>query len=174
MARLLGMPANLMHHHVQRLTELGLLYQTERKNGKVYYQLTASSYRYPLDLVPSEESQRDVLGELARDFMKAYSRSEHFAGDLSHETAVFNFSKEHVFPECTMEPTQEARPAHLQIRRVRLSASQYREAVEKIYQILFDLQENTQDDARTCTLGFVAFEKDQDRNGHLLDSYVMM
>lgn len=171
-ARALDMPANLMHHHVQRLTELGLLQQVDRKNGKVYYQLAASTFLYPLDLWLPEEMQTEHLENLSMRFRKAYARSERWASGLGQEDGTYSFSREHVMPPSTLGPTPEARPAHMQVRTVRLSAARYRQVVEQLYKSILDLPEDTQDDAKSCTLALLAFEDEQQNSHHMMDTYM--
>jgi DNA-binding transcriptional ArsR family regulator len=39
-----GLAANVVHHHAKRLLGLGLLFEANRKAGRVFYQLTARRF----------------------------------------------------------------------------------------------------------------------------------
>lgn len=164
------MPANLVHHHAKRAFELGLLLETKRESGKVYYQLAARTFKHPRDLLDVEAIEHDDLRQLNDAFVKAYLRSDHIAGHLDPDYAVYGFGNPATapfegFPQYTSHTSSEARPAHLQTRTVRLSAWSYRQLVQRISDALLEARMESGGDVGTCSFAFLAFDGEL-REGH--------
>lgn len=178
-ARTLGMPANLVHHHTKRHEALGLLVQVGRENGKVLYQLTARTFKHPRRLLTAGEPNHPVRARLARlleRFLHAYERSDRLARDEDPDWTVYGFAPEPRRRNVELdheEGAREARPAHFQVRALRLSPRRYAELVNKVWRLL---EEAASDEAEGgCTLAFLAMDGEPDlgeAGTHNLSSFV--
>ncbi|WP_425146740.1 ArsR/SmtB family transcription factor [Deinococcus sp.] len=129
----LGMAANLAHHHARRLEGLGLLRSERRAGGRVYYQLSAASFRVPMDVLPPgdpDENAVHTLDGLRSEFLKANARSWSYAGPTHSGTgqgALYGFGNapEQAHP-LVNEGSEEPCPAHLDSLTLRLTKERYR------------------------------------------------
>ena len=166
-AKKLGMPANLVHHHTKRYLELGLLKESKRKSGKIFYQLIATSFAYSRNLIPLQSADHPInvdLSRLTERFFKAYERSEYLAGndDPDFYNVGFETAQEH--PETPQfEPEQkqvlEAHPAHFQMRTLRLKKEDYLLLVQQIADLLETAaRSKNSSEQDLCSFAFLAFE----------------
>ncbi len=162
-AQKLGKPANLVHHHVQRHLELGLLQEVGRKNGKVLYQLTAEHFKVHRGVLPPGNPDNKVARELAtieNHFLAAYERSNRLNSDSDPDYDHYVFSRE-VDVECETKAyteSPEPRPAHYQARTITLTPSGYRTLVQKITRLLTDCESEQQQSSRPCTFVFLGMD----------------
>jgi DNA-binding transcriptional ArsR family regulator len=161
-ARSLGIPANLAHHHARRHAELGLLEEVRREGGKVYYQLVARTFKHDRTLLPAGDPDEHtaVMTGLLRDrFLRAYERSDRFSPDGVPSWHTYGFDRE-ARPEEPepRRPTEgsESHPAHLQLRTVSLSPKSYRELVRKVARLIIEAEAEDEEQAQPCTLAFLA------------------
>ena len=151
--------ANLVHHHVKRCLELGLLFEAKREAGKVFYQTAARNFKVPRRLLENEDKIGMTIRKLSGAFMQAYEKSDRLTGNAESDFDVYGFDK-HEPPETQTEPVignGEVRPAHFQAITVRLSASIYQELVRKIAIMLNETKPEPKDGI-ACTIGLMAFE----------------
>lgn len=177
-AKKLGMPANLAHHHAKRHAELGLLLETGRDAGKVYYQLAARTFKHARSLIPAGAPNERVTATLARleeQFLEAYQRSDRTAGHDDPDWTVYGFSGEkRARPEEEPAgPPIEARPAHFQVRTFRLSPESYQRLVQQMARILEQAEADSDDSP--CTLAFLALDgamQAGQQDSHMISSFV--
>ena len=177
-AKKLGMPANLAHHHAKRHAELGLLLDAGRDAGKVYYQLAARTFKHARSLIPAGAPNERVTATLARleeQFLAAYQRSDQVAGHQDPDWTVYGFStKRRPRPEKVPgRPPIEARPAHFQVRTFRLSSKHYQQLVQQIARLLEQAEADPDD--TPCTLAFLALDgalQAGQQDSHMISSFV--
>ena len=162
-AKLAGIAANLMHHHAKRYLELGLLFEAKREAGKVFYQLTARSFKLPQNLLPANDEIAQTLSELSGAFAKAYERSDRIntyddTDDVNYEYASFGTPQDYTPGVNHQDAATEARPTHFQARSFRLSTSSYCKLLREISDLIGNAIMDRSDDAAQCTLAFLAFE----------------
>ena len=159
-AKLAGIAANLMHHHAKRYLELGLLFEAKREAGKVFYQLTARSFKLPQNLLPADEEIAQTLSELSGAFSKAYERSDrkNIYDDADFEYVSFGAPQDYIPGVNHQDAESEARPTHFQARSFRLSPSSYGKLLREISDLIGNAIMDRSDDAAQCTLAFLAFE----------------
>lgn len=162
-ARKLGMAPNLAHHHAKRHASLGLLVEVRREGGRVYYQLAARRFKHRRSLVPVGHPDERVTATLSRlevQFLEAYERADRIAGVQDPDWTVYGFVPGPV-PEAVPEGdliAPEARPAHLQVRTVRLTPEGYVRLVRGVWRLLEEVEADTQDVGAACTFAFLAME----------------
>lgn len=157
--RKLNMPANLVHHHARRLSELGLLVEVGRQGGRVLYQLAARTIKYDRSLLESGESEGHTLHRVSRAFLSAFERSDRLAQRKDPDYAVYTFRTEGphpVPPQAVYAP--EAHPAHLQVRTLHLTPDRYQELVGEFYARLGSLASDDAQCASPCSFVFLAFD----------------
>lgn len=125
-ARKLGMPANLAHHHAQRHAALGLLREVKREQGRVYYQLAARTFKHARSLLPAgdpDEYTAATLAQLHERFLAAYERSDRPADSHDPDWSIHRFGEGPLAEEPvagTAALPNEAHPAHFQVRTLPL------------------------------------------------------
>ncbi len=158
----LGMAAKLAHHHVRRLEALGLLEEQRRGGGKVYYQLTAKSFRVPMEVLPPgdpDENAVRTLREVSAGFLNANARSWSYAS-AGEQGAVYGFE---VTPDLTAAParsegSEEPHPAHLDTLTLRLTPERYRRLVLALSGLLSEAaREGKSSSGEVCTLAVLGF-----------------
>lgn len=176
-AKVVGISANLMHHHAKRYLELGLLFEAKREAGKVFYQLAAKNFKIPWELIPSDDLVSKPLQDLSGAFTKAFERSSR----LTSESPTFHMigfaepENEDVQTKSTIDNMLEARPAHYQMRSVQLNASSYRALVQQISDLITDIEMENSSDTAQCTISLLAFEGsvfDVPTDSHVVQSYL--
>ena len=161
-AKQLNMPANLVHHHVKRGVELGLLTETKREGKRIYYQLTAKEFTHSRNLLEYQEVMQLALNSLSSAFLPAYEASE-------AQCTVANDPDLHTigFVEPSSLPPKPKRlepeviqdyPAHFQARTVRLSPLQYKRLLREMHKIINDITLESGSDANPCTLTLIGYQ----------------
>ncbi len=171
-ARDAKLPANLVHHYANRALELGLLFEERREGGKVFYQLAAHTFKHARDLLDVGQVEVADLELLSEAFVKAYLRSDHIAGHLDPEYAIYGFGDArgpskpaNVKPEFTGYESPEARPAHFHTRTLRLSPAKYKAIAEQVSKILLEAEMDSKLESDVCSFAFLAFDGPM-REGH--------
>jgi DNA-binding transcriptional ArsR family regulator len=152
--------ANLMHHHAKRFLELGLVFEAKREDGKVFYQLAAKNFKIPWEQIPPDDLIGGTLRDLSSAFSSAYERSDRLSSE-SPEFHMIGFAE----PSEVDQPRSksnaenlEARPAHYQMRSIRMTSSRYRALVKQISDLLTDAEMESSSDATQCTIALLGFE----------------
>ena len=181
-AKKLGMAANLAHHHAQKHANLGLLLESERSGGKVYYQLAARAFKHRRGLLSTDNLEATFglnLFLLKERFLAAFERSDRLETTDDPDWSIYKFASEGEVVEpskLSREQMLEAHPAHFQARTVRLSQVQYLEVVRRIRSILEGTEATKNStDKDTCTLAFLAFDGDlheHAKEAHVVSSFV--
>jgi DNA-binding transcriptional ArsR family regulator len=165
-AKKIGQPANLVHHHAKRGLELGLLLEDRREGGRVYYQLAARAFKYDRFLLTPDESEGSQMRDLMDAFLNAYTRSDHIAGNQDPDYATHGFAhpsdpleKKRPRNYDPGEPeTPEVHPAHYSARTFKLGAARYRALVQEIAHLIIEAEKDDASDAGYCTFAFLAFD----------------
>ena len=169
----LGMAANLAHHHANKLADLGLLFEAERKGGKVLYQLVAREFRVPSDLLPpGDEAGNGTanMRELSADFLQAYERSWRTMNEGEEDTYGFGNPKQPAALTghwADQDVSDEPYPTHSDIVTLRLTPERYRRLAHALSALLDEAMNEANDDVKakknatgqTCTLAVLAFHK---------------
>jgi DNA-binding transcriptional ArsR family regulator len=167
----LGMAANMAHHHVKRLEGLGLLSEQRREGGKVYFQLTARSFRVPMEVLPPgdpDENGVHTINELTRAFLEANARSWSYATS-GEQGALYSFE---VVPDLSRQPvrsggTEEPHPAHLDYLTLKLTPERYRELALALSSLLSEAASEGKSSAgEFCTLAVLGL-RDTGRDGQI-------
>lgn len=146
-ARRIGQRANLVHHHVKRSLELGLLMEQRRQGRRVYYQL---------------EDEGAFVRDLTSAFMDAFVRPDRLHGNQDLEYTARGFER---VPDVlsdsdarvALSERSEARPAHPVSRTLKLQPETYLKLVRDTSRLVLEAEsESTLDGA--CTLSFLAFD----------------
>lgn len=184
-AKKLGLSANLAHHHAQRHVALGLLRLVKREHGRVYYQLTARTFKHARSLLPAgdpDEYTAATLTGLREHFLRAYERSDSLTDADDPNWSVHSFGRR---TEATptkspvgapLEPALELHPAHFQVRILPLTAESYRRLVRDISRLLSEATFETLGTSGPCTLAFLAMDGDLQagtRDSDHLSSFVI-
>ena len=164
-ARSLGMPANLAHHHARQALRAGVLFEARRDQGKVLYQLAARQFRTPGELDAALGSGQRVfhrmVTRLTTAFLQAYDRSE--AAVQRREgrwsiTAFITLESERP-PVPTDSHSDEARPAFFVQRTVSLTPDAYRRLLSRIDTLIQEEQAHQgESGAAVCTVAALGFE----------------
>jgi DNA-binding transcriptional ArsR family regulator len=180
-ARRLGIPANLAHHHARRHASLGLLNQVKRERGRVYYQLAARTFKHCRSLLPAgdpNEHTTVMLGSLRERFLAAYERSDRIEGGQNPNWHIYGFDRQALpqepRPERDALPS-EPRPAHFLARTLSLSPRRYRALVREITELISEAESADGQAEATCTLAFIAMDgtlQEGSRDSHYLSTFV--
>ncbi len=161
-AKKIGQPANLVHHHAKRGLELGLLIEDRREGGRVYYQLAARAFKYDRFLLSPDESEGAQMRELTDAFLQAYARSDQIAGNEDPDYSIHGFKdRKHLpkfQPENNQLETPEVHPAHYSVRTFKLGAARYRTLVREIARLITEAEAETGADSSACTFAVLAFD----------------
>lgn len=180
-ARSLGMPANLAHHHAKRHAELGLLVEVRRERGRVYYQLAARTFRHRHSLLPAGDPDEHTAAALksVRDrFLSEYEAFERTANGQDTDWHVYAFDRDNLPEPESGSGAADAvllRPPHFQTRTVSLSAERYRELVQQIAGLVAAAERESRAGAKPCTLVFLAMEgvlQDGSADNQFLSSFM--
>ena len=161
-AKELKMPANLVHYHVKRGMELGLLTETRREGKRIYYQLTAKEFTHSRNLLEYPEGMTAALSLLSSAFLPAYEMSEAQcveANDPDYATIGFvEPSSLPPKPKRLEENAVQMYPAHFQARTVYLTSAQYKRLLREMNQIINDIDPEFTGDVKACTLTLIGFQ----------------
>jgi DNA-binding transcriptional ArsR family regulator len=158
-AKEMEMPANLVHHHVKRGAELGLLNETRRENGRVYYQLTAQEFTFSRLLLGPDEKITKLLSELSDSFLEAYRKSEAESSDANDpDYHVIGFVDSELSRKAPSQFSESSHPAHLQSRTIKLSAVGYQRFIQRVRDMIDELERESQPSAEVCTVALLGFK----------------
>jgi hypothetical protein len=156
-----GLAANLVHHHAKKALELGLLLESKRENGKVFYQLSAKQFTYARDLLPFEQKEPEDMRLISNAFLEAYQKSDVL---LRGEDAYVH-TRGFVTAEDPQPPTKSERkeilekhPAHFLARTFHLGQARYQQLVNDISKLIEEAQNENTKDASSCSLVFIGFD----------------
>lgn len=158
----LGMAANLVHHHVRKLAELGLLFESGREGGRVFYQLAAREFRVPSDLLPPGDSEGNGtadIRDLSAAFLHAYERS--WSRMHADEECVYGFGdRQRPAAPATLSsaPAAEPYPTHLDALTLRLTPERYDRLVRRLMAVFDEVfAGGVREEGQPCTLAVLAF-----------------
>ncbi|WP_216327662.1 hypothetical protein [Deinococcus aestuarii] len=156
----LGQPANLVHHHTRRLMELGLLREVRRESGKVFLQLAAREFRFPMKLLPPLEGEGRAgdVQAFADTFLRAYEQSWSRVREDEEETVGFVDPQRPASPlPHPSGPAEEDYPPHLEALTLRLTPERYRRLVRAMSALLEELaMEEIKEGGEVCTITLLA------------------
>lgn len=159
-ATALGQPANLVHHHARKLTELGLLFEQRREGGKVFLQLTAREFRFPSNLLPpvDGEGRAGDVQTLADTFKTAYESSWSRMHEGEEDSVGFgDRERPAALPLAPDAPAEESHPPHLDALTLRLSKERYRRLVRTLSALLDEAAgEGLREGGEVCTVTLLA------------------
>jgi len=159
-ARALGMPANLAHHHARKYCRLGLLFEVGRLKGRVHYQLTARTFKVPEDLVtPGAYAQ--MVHRSAEAYLAAYERSAALSDrpDPFWTICSFGDTDTPTPSDPTRRATSEARPAYLLRRTLALSPERYRQLQAQLDALIqAEPDDRATSGTVSCTFTLLVFE----------------
>jgi hypothetical protein len=156
-----GLAANLVHHHAKKALELGLLLESKRENGKVFYQLAAKQFTYARDLMPFEQKEPEDMRLITSAFLEAYQKSDALlrGEDAYVLTHGFVTAADPQPPiKSKRKEILEKHPAHFQTRTFFLGQARYQQLVNDISRLIEDAQNETSKDASSCSLVFIGFD----------------
>ena len=175
------MPANLVHHHVKRGLELGLMIETRREAGRVYYQLAARQFTYSRTLLGLEEKVTTLLETVSTSFLEAYRASEaetSNAHDPDYEVVSFELNKTPITapPVAQHTATQlEGYPAHFESRTLYLTPKSYQTVVRELSRIIAALEPELGAGSDLCTVTLLGYKGERQlghNNSHSITSFV--
>jgi DNA-binding MarR family transcriptional regulator len=168
-AKELKMPANLVHHHVKRGVELGLLEETRREGKRIYYQLVAKEFTHSKNLLEYQEQMTSALTLLSSAFLPAYEASEAQCAEANdpdyHTIGFVEPATLPPKPKRLEENVVQTYPAHFQSRTVRLTSVQYKRFLSEMNRIINDINPQLSGDVKPCTLTLIGFQGEL-RAGH--------
>jgi hypothetical protein len=158
-AKEMEMPANLVHHHVKRGAELGLLFETRRENGRVYYQLAAQEFTFSRTLLGPDEKITKLLSGLSDSFLEAYRTSEAETSDADDpDYHCIGFVDSELSRKEPSPITESSHPAHFQSRTIKLSAAGYQRFIRRVKAMIDELERESQSSAGVCTIALLGFK----------------
>ena len=161
-AKICKMPANLVHHHVKRALEAGVLVEIKRESRKVFYQLCARVFKVSRDLLDNENAELEDMKLLSTAFSAAYAHSDRIAGHLDPEYAIFGFGDAASDPK-DLQPTftdyesTESHPAHLHVRTLKLTTSSYKALAGQISKLLLEAERDSKSAGDPCSFAVLAW-----------------
>jgi hypothetical protein len=175
-AKQAGVAANLAHHHAKKALELGLLLETKRENGKVYYQLAAKEFTYAKDLLPFEQKEPEDIRLITNAFLEAYQKSEAFHNGVETYHLTHGFVTEET-PQPSIKSKHneslEKHPAHFQSRTFNLGAKRYQQLINDISKLVKEAEAEKTIEASSCSLVFIGFDGQWRENQNQSDFYVI-
>ncbi len=160
-AKCSGLAANLVHHHAKRALELGLLLESKRENGKVFYQLAARQFTYARDLLGFEQKEPEDMRLIINAFLEAYQKSDALLRGEDAYVHTHGFvTPEH--PEPPAKPQRkemlEKHPAYFLARTFYLGQARYQQLVNDISRLIEDAENETSKEASSCSFVFLGFD----------------
>lgn len=157
------MASNLAHHHAKKLVERGLLFEQRREAGKVFYQLTARTFKIPWSVLPPTDEFGGTytsLKDLDRNFRQAYERSWRLAGNNEELTVGFaDHLENRPQPSQLSSPAIEGIPAHFDSLTLRLAPERYQRLIREITQLLTEAGcEGPKDQGQVCTVALFGYQ----------------
>ena len=156
------MPANLVHHHVKRALEAGVLMEVKRESRKVFYQLSARTFKVPRDLLDNGNAELEDMKLLSTKFAAAYLRSDQIAEHLDPENHIFGFGNaasdlRELQPTFTGYESTESHPAHLHVRTLKLTPSSYKKLAGQISTLLLEAERDSKSVSDLCSFALLAW-----------------
>ena len=181
-AKTCKMPANLVHHHVKRALEAGVLFEVKRESRKVFYQLTARVFKVSRDSLESGDTELEDMKLLSTKFAAAYSRSDQIAGHLDPEYAIFGFGNaasdpRNLQPTFTDYESSESHPAHLHIRTVCLTPASYKALAGQISKLLLEAERDSKSAGDLCSFALLAWNgtmRESQSESQTINSYLTL
>ena len=181
-AKACKMPANLVHHHVKRALEAGILFEVKRESRKVFYQLTARSFKVSRELMRSEDTELEDTKLISAAFVKAYWRSDQIAGHLDPEYVTFGFGDassdpRDLQPTFTGHESTESHPAHLHVRTLRLTPSSYKMLAGRISKLLLEAERDSKNESDACSFALLAWNgalRENQLDSQTVNSYLTL
>ncbi len=178
-AKVTGLAANLVHHHVKKAFELGILLEHKREHGKVFYQLAAKEFSHSRDLLPIEHKEAEDLQLITAAFLEAYERSEVLLHSNDPDYVRIGFGDRHPnsapIPKSKLKHSLEQHPAHLHLHTPRLSQKRYAKLMRDMSDLIDAATSESSSEAGFCTvvvLGFAGSCFGSDASKTLLSSFV--
>jgi DNA-binding transcriptional ArsR family regulator len=180
-AKVCGMPANLVHHHVKRGLELGLMIETRREAGRVYYQLAAREFTYSRTLLGLEEKVTTLLSTLSTSFLEAYRASEAQTSNADNpDYEIVGFTSSDFTPAAASadpkpQERTEGHPSHFESRTLRLTPKSYWTLMRELSKIVAMLEAENDLNSEPITvtvLGFKGELRPGHDNSHTITSFV--
>jgi hypothetical protein len=175
-AKQAGVAANLVHHHAKKALELGLLLETKRENGKVFYQLAAKEFTYAKDLLPFEQKEPEDMRLITTAFLEAYQKSE----AIFNGVETYHLTHEFVTQEKPQPPVKskhkeslEKHPAHFQSRTFNLGQKRYQQLINDISKLIEEAKAEKTNEASSGSLVFIGFDGTWHENQTQSDSYTI-
>lgn len=170
-AKDLKLTANLVHYHVKRYLDLGLMFEVSREAGRIYYQLSSLRFKYQEEPVVMSSISASVA-QLNKNFLSAYETSQnaylqhkldqHEAyNDSDWSIISFNIADSKRLPITDDYKPVEAYPTHFQQRTINISSKAYTDLVTEIFQLIskFEVESTEKSTSnKLCTFSFMAFK----------------
>lgn len=156
-----GLAANLVHHHAKKALELGLLLESKRENGKVFYQLAAKQFTYARDLLPFEQKEPEDMRLISNAFLEAYQKSDAlFRGEDAYVVTHGFVTAEDPQPPIKSKHSVslEKHPAYFVARTFYLGQARYQQLVNDISRLIEEAEAEKTKDASSCSLVFMGFD----------------
>lgn len=164
-ARALGRPANLVHHHVRKCQRLGLLFEVQRTQGRVLYQLTARRFRVLRGRGGAADPRGSVFDgavhQLAGAYLEAQRRSDALLNDQDEPLSIWAFEAldDQASPDLARTGTGEARPAFSVQRTLQLTPERYRRLLSRIERLIREEPSGADEpNAGVCTVAVLGFD----------------
>jgi len=171
----LKMPANLAHHHVGKLSELGLLFEQRRESGKVYYQLSAREFRVPSNLLPPGDESgngRAQMPALSAEFLQAYERSWNKMQTGQEDMYGFGDTlypaTQDTLPESI---SREPYPTHADMLTLRLNPERFAQLANALSKLLDEAQAEGHGEGNACTFAVLAFAASDQTEGRMFQPH---
>ncbi len=157
-----GLAANLVHHHAKKAFDLGILLESKRENGKVFYQLAAKEFSHARNLVPIEHKEAEDLQLISNAFLEAYIRSDALGNNTDPDYTLYGFAKagEDPAPPPQQEKNEslEKHPAHFHARTARLSKQRYEKLIRDITALINEAKSEGSSEAGICSIVALGFD----------------
>jgi DNA-binding transcriptional ArsR family regulator len=157
-AKKVGIPANLVHHHAKRARELGILFEAKKEGRKVFYQLTARTFTHKRDLLGLEQTIGTALRKLSESFLESYLRCETEAVNASDpDYHVYGFGSVDDSLRIAVKSGELPleHPAHYQVRTLCLGVEQYKTLIQTLARLLEETK--SEKNAKPCTIALLGF-----------------
>ena len=181
-AKTCKMPANLVHHHVKRAIEAGILFEVKRESRKVFYQLTARVFKVPRDLLDDGNAELEDMKLISAKFAAAYLRSDQIAEHLDPEHHIFGFGNaasdaKDLQPTFPSHESTESHPAHLHIRTLCLTPASYKSLAGQISKLLLEAERDSKSVGDLCSFAVLAWHgamRESHAESQTINSYLTL
>ncbi len=159
-AKQTGLAANLVHHHAKKAFDLGILLETKRENGKVYYQLAAKEFSHSRDLLPIEHKEAEDLRLLTGAFLKAYEHSDALlnSNDPDYSRIGFGNGDPDSAPKLQRKSEfLEKHPSHFHARSIHLGQERYAKLMWDISKLIEEAKNESTNETDCCSVAVLGF-----------------